>query len=137
MIVTKSVFGFSLVVLLVSTVACGRRDVDVLSTTTAPTPTPTNPSSGSNGSTGSTPSTGSTTPHPQTVDVVGRVAAVSGTCPSLLFAIDSVTITTTASTTFTGITCAQIVNGSSVVVQGVRQTDASVAATSVSAGNTK
>jgi hypothetical protein len=54
-----------------------------------------------------------------------------------LFAIDSVTITTTASTTFTGITCAQIVNGSSVVVQGVRQTDASVAATSVSAWNTK
>lgn len=75
------------------------------------------------------------TPH--VVELRGRVAALSGTCPSVLFAIDSTTVTTSSGTTFTGVTCAMIVNGSSLIVAGARQTDGSIAVTTVSAWNTK
>jgi hypothetical protein len=71
---------------------------------------------------------------PTTVTLNGRVAAVSGTCPALTFAVSDVTVTTSAGTTVTGGTCAQIVNGIGVTVTGTRQADRSIAATEVVIG---
>lgn len=68
---------------------------------------------------------------PSTVTVDGRVAAVSGTCPTLTFAVSDVTVTTSASTTVSGGSCAQIVNGVDVHATGTRQADRSIAATQV------
>ena len=70
-------------------------------------------------------------PPPPTTTLTGRVAAVSGTCPALTFAVSEATVTTTAATTFSGGTCAQVVNGVHVEVTGTRQADRSLAATQV------
>jgi hypothetical protein len=93
--------------------------VDVISSTapnastpvTAPAPTP--------------------APAPSTVTLSGRVAAVSGSCPALTFAVSDVTVTTNASTSVSGGTCAQIANGVQVEVTGTRQADRSIAASKI------
>jgi hypothetical protein len=95
--------------------ACSGPRVDVLSTTASPTQTP----------------PASTAPPPTRVTVSGRVAAMSGSCPTLTFAVSDTTVTTTAATTVRGGTCAQIVNGVVVDATGTRQADRSIAATAI------
>ena len=68
---------------------------------------------------------------PPAVMVSGRVAALSGTCPSLTFAVSDTTVTTSASTAVTGGSCTDIANGVNVQVTGARQTGRSVAASQV------
>jgi hypothetical protein len=100
--------------------ACSGPRVDVISSTPAPiAPTPP-----------STPVKPSP-PVNQTVRIDGRVAAASGTCPTLTFAVSDETVTTTQATTFSGGTCPQVVNGVNVDVTGTRQTDRTIAATAV------
>jgi len=95
--------------------ACSGPRVDVLSSTASPTQTP----------------PASSAPAPTTVTVRGRVAALSGSCPTLTFAVSDTTVTTTAATTISGGSCAQIVNGVVVDVTGTRQDDRSIAATAI------
>ena len=95
--------------------ACSGPRVDVISST-APSTSP--------------PAT-APSPAPSTVTLSGRVAAVSGSCPALTFAVSDVTVTTTASTTVSGGSCAQIANGVQVEVTGTRQADRSIAASKI------
>ena len=64
------------------------------------------------------------------VQLEGQVSGLSGTCPSLTFRISGTTVTTIASTMIDG-GCAQVVNGAAVLVNGVRESDGSVAASDV------
>ncbi len=64
--------------------------------------------------------------------VEGTVSAVSGHCPALTLTVMATTVTTNASTTFRGGTCAQVVAGAEISVKGVKQPDASILATTVS-----
>ena len=61
------------------------------------------------------------------VQLEGQVSALTGTCPSLSFKISGTLVMTSASTK-TDPGCAQIVNGATVAVSGVRQSDGSVTA---------
>jgi len=62
----------------------------------------------------------------------GVVSALTGTCPALTFNILTTKITTTATTTFRGLTCAALANADVVEVKGVKQADGSIVATRVS-----
>jgi hypothetical protein len=64
-------------------------------------------------------------------DVSGPVATLSGTCPTLAFIVQGTRVTTTASTAFEGVTCANIKNGVKVNVTGQRGADGTLAATRV------
>jgi hypothetical protein len=64
-------------------------------------------------------------------EVSGTVSALSGTCPSLTFTVRSTKVMTNASTQFKGVACSALANGSSVDVEGTRQTNGSVLATHV------
>jgi uncharacterized protein DUF5666 len=54
-------------------------------------------------------------------DLEGVVSSKSGTCPSLTFTVQGSTVNTDGNTTFEGIQCAQIANGTKVEVEGTRQ----------------
>jgi hypothetical protein len=62
-------------------------------------------------------------------EVKGRVSGLTGTCPSLALTVGATRVTTTSSTIFSGGTCAAIVNGVKVEVEGTRQSDSSIVAT--------
>ena len=69
-------------------------------------------------------------------EVEGSVFELSGTCPALTFkvghtAATATTVTTSTTTTFSGVTCVAIANGTKVEVEGTKQADGSIAATSV------
>ncbi len=64
-------------------------------------------------------------------EVKGAVSGLSGSCPSLTFTVRGAKVTTTANTTFEGVTCARVQNGTIVEVKGPRQGDGTVAATRV------
>lgn len=64
-------------------------------------------------------------------EIQGAVGGLKGTCPSLTFGINGFSIATNASTAFQGGTCAALKNGSNVTVDGTKNADGSVAATSV------
>jgi hypothetical protein len=71
-------------------------------------------------------------------EVEGIVFDFSGaaSCPAATFKVGptlslATTVTTTATTTFTGVTCAALTNGTRVEVEGTRQADGSIAAASV------
>jgi hypothetical protein len=71
-------------------------------------------------------------------EVEGRIFELSGTgpCPTLTFkvghsAATATTVTTNGSTTFTGVTCAALANGTKVEVEGTEQADGSITAASV------
>ncbi len=66
------------------------------------------------------------------VELTGAVSAREGTCPVTRLTVQTVRVATTATTTFNGVTCAAIANGTVVQVKGTRQTDGSVIATRVS-----
>jgi hypothetical protein len=65
------------------------------------------------------------------VEIDGRVSGLTGTCPSLTLVVGSSAVSTSATTMFEGVSCAQLVNGTSVVVDGDRQHDGSINATRV------
>ena len=65
------------------------------------------------------------------VEIDGRVSGLTGTCPSLELVVGSSSVSTSASTAFEGVSCGQLVNGMSVVVDGDRQQDRSITATRV------
>jgi hypothetical protein len=66
-------------------------------------------------------------------EVEGKISELSGTgsCPALTFKVGTVTVTTSASTTFSGVTCAALANGTEVEVEGTKQANGSIAAASV------
>jgi len=66
-------------------------------------------------------------------EVEGKISELSGTgsCPSLTFKVGTTTVTTSASTTFSGVTCAALANGTEVEVEGTKQANGSIAAASV------
>lgn len=65
-------------------------------------------------------------------EVEGTVSGLSGACATgLTFTIGTTKVTTSSTTTFTGVTCAAIANGTKVEVKGTKQTDGSIAAASV------
>jgi hypothetical protein len=65
-------------------------------------------------------------------EVVGLVSALAGTCAtSLTFTVGTTHVTANATTVFTGVTCAALINGASVEVEGTKQPDLSIAAASV------
>ena len=64
--------------------------------------------------------------------VEGLVSGLpNGTCPALTFTVGTKQVTTSASTTFTDVTCATLVNGMAVEVKGTLQLNGSIAATKV------
>jgi hypothetical protein len=69
---------------------------------------------------------------PSAAPLTGAVASLTGTCPALTFNIGTTKVTTTATTTFSGVTCATIANATFVAVKGTKQADGSIVATSVS-----
>ena len=71
-------------------------------------------------------------------EVEGTVFEFSGAsgCPAVTFKVGPVLslatkVTTTSSTTFTGVTCATLANGAKVEVEGTKQADGSITAASV------
>jgi hypothetical protein len=114
--VTKTFLVLVSTTLLASTLACGRRDVQVISSTTTPSAVPAN-------------STPSVNPN-QLVQLQGLVTGVSGACPALSFTVSRTTVSTTSSTNVDG-GCDKIVNGATVALSGTRQSNGSVVASHV------
>lgn len=65
------------------------------------------------------------------VELSGALSGKSGSCPAISFTISSTKVTTSGSTQFKDTTCGALVNGNHVEVKGTKQSDGSVAATSV------
>lgn len=63
----------------------------------------------------------------------GRLSALTGTCPAVSFTVRNTRVTTSAATVFTGVTCLTLVDRMKLEVEGTRQADGSIAATSVEA----
>lgn len=66
-------------------------------------------------------------------DVRGTVSGLTGACPVRAFTVGTTRVTTTSTTVFEDLTCATLVNGASVEVEGTRQADGSIAAAKVEA----
>lgn len=68
--------------------------------------------------------------------VSGTISGLSGTttCPAVTFTVGTTKVTTSSSTTFIGVTCSALANGTKVDVKGAKQTDGSIAASRVSLG---
>jgi hypothetical protein len=66
-------------------------------------------------------------------EVEGKISELAGTgpCPALTFKVGTTTVTTSASTTFSGVTCAALANGTRVEVEGTEQANGSIAAASI------
>lgn len=66
-------------------------------------------------------------------DLEGTISALSstGNCPVVTFMIGSTKVTTSASTTFDDVSCANLANNARVEVEGIKQADGSVLATRV------
>jgi hypothetical protein len=65
-------------------------------------------------------------------EVAGKVSELSGTCAAgLSFKVKTTLVTTSNTTTFTGVTCDALANGARVEVEGTRQANGSIAAASV------
>jgi hypothetical protein len=58
----------------------------------------------------------------------GTVAALSGTCPTIMFTVSGVTVKTSSATRFEDGWCAGVLNNARVEIQGRRQTDGSIQA---------
>jgi hypothetical protein len=68
----------------------------------------------------------------QRVHAAGSVAALQGSCPSITFSVGGTVVSTSSVTLFAGRPCGQLANGAEVSVDGYKQSDGSIAATSVS-----
>ena len=66
-------------------------------------------------------------------EVEGKISDLSGTgsCPALTFKVGTTTVTTSASTAFSGVTCAALANGAQVEVEGTKQANGTIAAAEV------
>lgn len=64
-------------------------------------------------------------------EIEGALGGLKGTCPSISFGVNGFQIATNSTTTFEGGTCASLKSGDTVQVEGTRNADGSVAATSV------
>ncbi len=64
-------------------------------------------------------------------EISGPVATLGGTCPTLAFIVQGTRVTTSASTAFEGVTCANLKNGTKVKIVGQRGSEGAVAATRV------
>lgn len=64
-------------------------------------------------------------------EIKGVVSALTGSCPTLTFTVDTTRVVTNGSTEFRGIACTAIVNGARVDAQGARQADGSIIAAKV------
>ncbi len=67
----------------------------------------------------------------QPIELADSISSLRGSCPALMFSLSGTEVTTDASTRFTELRCPQLTNGTTVTVQGYRQSDGSVKATSV------
>jgi hypothetical protein len=65
------------------------------------------------------------------VELSGRVAGLSGTCPSIRFTLGGTVVTTDGETRFRKGNCRDVRNNERVEVKGRRQADGSVRATEV------
>lgn len=61
----------------------------------------------------------------------GSVGGIGGTCPAVSFKIKGLTVRSSAATTFSGVTCATLKNGTNVTATGTTEADGSVLATSI------
>jgi hypothetical protein len=66
------------------------------------------------------------------VQASGSIAALHGSCPSITFALGGSVVSTSSVTVFDGRACSQLADGTAVRVDGYKQGDGSIAATSVS-----
>jgi hypothetical protein len=73
----------------------------------------------------------STAPTRPTVSLKGTISRIAGTCPSLALTVGDASVTTNASTAFTGQSCAGIASGDRAEVVGAKQTDNTVVASAV------
>jgi hypothetical protein len=64
-------------------------------------------------------------------EIEGSVGGLKGSCPSLTFGVNGYSIATNGSTTFSGGACSSLKSGDKVTVDGVKQADGSVVATTV------
>jgi hypothetical protein len=64
-------------------------------------------------------------------EIEGSVGGLKGSCPAVSFSVNGFAITTTAATTFNGVTCPALKSGDRVTVKGTTQSDGSVLATNV------
>jgi len=61
-------------------------------------------------------------------EVVGEIASVTGVCPALTLTVGTVTITTTADTTFDDVECGDLATGMTIEAKGLRESDISLLA---------
>jgi hypothetical protein len=66
------------------------------------------------------------------VHASGSISALQGSCPSITFALAGSAVSTSSATMFDGRPCSQLADGTMVRIDGYRQSDGSIAATSVS-----
>lgn len=66
--------------------------------------------------------------------VTGAIGAVKGSCPVLTFTVAGTVVWMDATTVLNGLSCAQLVNGAMVRVDGFRRADGSILASAISAG---
>jgi hypothetical protein len=64
-------------------------------------------------------------------EIEGSVGGLKGSCPALSFSVNGFAVTTTAATTFTGVTCGALKSGDKVTEKGTTQRNGSVLATNV------
>ena len=70
-------------------------------------------------------------PPPKTVELSGKIDAVSGVCPALQFSLKNTLVRTTGATTFSKGSCRDLKDGKEVALRGDVQSDRSVTATSI------
>lgn len=64
-------------------------------------------------------------------EISGPVVTLGGTCPTLAFIVQGTRVTTSASTEFKGVTCANLKNGVMVEVKGSRGADGAISASRI------
>jgi hypothetical protein len=113
---------------------CGAFDPGPVTTPPGATP-PSGPPAGATPAPGNQPEGTFYPPGSQPPGGLGTVSDISGSCPSVTFAINGKTVRTNASTSYAGGSCASLKNGARAAVMGAGQSDGSIAATCVSFGN--
>lgn len=66
----------------------------------------------------------------------GGVAGLGGSCPALSFTVAGAGVRTTSSTSFLKLACASVANGTTVEVEGVRESNGTIVASKVQAEDT-
>lgn len=112
--------------ILVLVAGCGGAD---RSEPTAPVATATATANGTAGTTSSDGAkTGTTGATSGAVLVTGTISALAGTCPALSFKLETKVVKTDAATSFAGVRCADLANGTKVGVSGTVQGDGALLA---------